>query len=569
MSTARASLVERALSAPPHDHGVHIDGGARVSWSELVARAQRRVPQLRAAGVGPGDRVLLTLPTSLSFVEALLATWLAGAVPVPLPAPQGARAGAIAARIAHVARIARPRAVLHPAGEPVDLEGQDVPAITFDESAAASGTTANPTAGPHTSSHTPHHAAPHRIVLEGTAFIQFTSGSTGDPRGVVVTHTALQAQLEQLHAGMGVREGDSAVSWLPLFHDMGLVGGLLLPFAYGLDVTLLSPLAFLLRPARWLQAISRSRGTMTAAPSSAYALCAARVRDQELHGLDLSCWRVALDGAEAVRAEAMDAFAARMAPVGFSPSAFMPAYGLAESTLAVCMASRGHGARVRSVDAALLAAGELKELPAGSAGAVRVVSSGTPVPGARVRVVDEAGASLPEGRVGLLRVSSPSLGAGYFNDPAASAAAFRDGELDTGDLGALVDGELFVTGRVKDTLVVRGRKIGAEDVEAAVEQALRRDAHHRPPVALAFGVPAAAVDGERGVVLVGMHGKATLEPERHERALAAAREAAGAHDVVVVVVAASSLPRTTSGKLRRFEARSLWQRDALVPGLPA
>ncbi|MCC7111460.1 MAG: AMP-binding protein [Deltaproteobacteria bacterium] len=568
MSTARASLVARALLAPPRDHGVDIDGGARASWSELVGRAQRRVPQLQAAGVGPGDRVLLTLPTSLSFVEALLASWLAGAVPVPLPAPQGARAGAIAARIAHVARIARPRAVLHPAGEPLDLEGQDVPAITFDESAASGTPTAVP-APSHTSSHTAHHAAPHTIALAETAFLQFTSGSTGNPRGVVVTHAALQAQLEQLHAGMGVRAGDSAVSWLPLFHDMGLVGGLLLPFAYGLDVTLLSPLAFLLRPARWLQAISRSRGTMTAAPSSAYALCAARVRDQELHGLDLSCGRVALDGAEAVRAEAMDAFAARMAPVGFSPSAFMPAYGLAESTLAVCMAPRGHGARVRHVDAALLAEGELKELPEGSAGAVRVVSSGTPVPGARVRVVDEAGASLPEGRVGLLRVSSPSLGAGYFNDPAASAAAFRDGELDTGDLGALLDGELYVTGRVKDTLVVRGRKIGAEDVEAAVEQALRRDAHHRPPVALAFGVPAAAVDGERVVVLVGMHGKATLELERHERAVAAAREAVGAHDVVVVVVAASSLPRTTSGKLRRFEARGLWQRGALSPGLPA
>lgn len=555
--------MEKALSAPPREHGVAIDGGARASWSELVARARGRVARLREAGVGPGDRVLLTLPTSLSFVEGLLATWLAGGVPVPLPAPQGARVGAIAARIAHVARVARPRAVLHPAGEPLDLDGQDVAAITFDEDVASRDAKGDPQ-GPHTSSHTGSRGAPHQISLAETAFIQFTSGSTGSPRGVVVTHAALQAQLQQLHAGMGVRAGDSAVSWLPLFHDMGLVGGLLLPFAWGLDVTLLSPLSFLLRPARWLQAISRSRGTLTAAPSSAYALCAARVRDQDLEGLDLSCWRVALDGAEAVRAEAMDAFAARLAPAGFSPSAFMPAYGLAESTLAVSMAPRGHGARVRHVDASLLAAGELKEVPAGSDGAVRVVSSGVPVRGARVRVVDEAGAALPEGRIGHLRVSSPSLGAGYLDDPEATAAVFADGELRTGDLGALLDGELYVTGRVKDTLVVRGRKIGAEDVEAAVERALRRDAQHRPPVALAFGVPASALDGERVVVLVGMHGKAQLEPERQERALAAAREAAGAQDVQVVAVAASSLPRTTSGKLRRFEARSLWKQGALA-----
>ncbi|MBI1948169.1 MAG: AMP-binding protein [Deltaproteobacteria bacterium] len=537
-----ADLVAQALAAPSSFSGVTIDGGASAPWSTLVLRARMRAARLQAAGVAPGDHVLVSLPTSLGFVEGLFACWLSGAVPVPLPQATGARAGAIAARITHVARVARPRVVLLAAGDELDLEGDNVPAITIDDGEA----TPSPT------------AVPHQIALPEVAFVQFTSGSTGDPRGVVVTRAALNAQLAQLHHGMGVGPTDAAVSWLPLFHDMGLVGGLLLPFAYGLPVTLLSSLSFLLRPARWLQAISRSRATMSAAPSSAYALCAAKVRDTDLEGVDLSCWQVALDGAEAVRPEAIDAFAARLAPYGFAREAFMPAYGLAESTLSVTMTPRGRGARVLDVDKAALATGELRQVAAGAAGAVCIASSGPPVHGATVRVVDDAGAPLPDGRVGHLRVRSPALGSGYLDDPTATAAAYPSGELATGDLGALVDGELYVTGRTKDVIVIRGAKVCAEDIEAAVEAALRVDAAHRPPTALAFALAADAVLGERVVVLVGMHGRATLDDQRRARALAAAREAAGAADVLVVPVAASALPRTTSGKLRRTEARRQW-----------
>ncbi|MCC7072567.1 MAG: AMP-binding protein [Deltaproteobacteria bacterium] len=537
-----ADLLAQALDAPSTFSGVTVDGGGASSWSALVARGRRRAAALHAAGVQPGDRVLVTLPTSLGFVEGLIACWASGAVPVPLPQASGARAGAIAARIGHVARIARPRAVLLAPNDDIDLGAHKVSLVTIDETHATPSTT---------------DATPPRS-LPDVAFIQFTSGSTGDPRGVVVTRAALNAQLGQLHAGMGVLPTDAAVSWLPLFHDMGLVGGLLLPFAYGLPVTLLSPLSFLLRPARWLQAISRSRATLSAAPSSAYALCAAKARAADLEGVDLSCWRVALDGAEAVRPEAIDAFCARMAPYGFRAGAFKPAYGLAESTLAVTMTPRGRGARVLDVDKVALAAGALVPCAAGAPGATRVVSSGPPVPGATVRVVDDAEVAVPDGVIGNLRVRSPALGAGYLDDDESSVAAFAQGELVTGDVGAIVDGELYVTGRTKDLIVLRGRKVCAEDVEAAVEAALRIDEAHRPPVALAFAEDADATVGERVVVLIGMHGRATLDAERQAHALAAAREAAGAAEVHLVPVPASSLPRTTSGKLRRTEARRQW-----------
>lgn len=548
-----ADVVAHALAAPSTFSGVTVDGGGAASWSALVARGRRCARMLAAVGVRPGDRVLVTLPTSLGFVEGLLGCWLSGAVPVPLPQATGARAGAIAARIAHVARVARPRAVLQAAGDDVTIDDENVVFVTIDEV----GATPEPT-----------DATP-VLPLHDVAFIQFTSGSTGNPRGVVVTRAALNAQLAQLHAGMGVRPTDAAVSWLPLFHDMGLVGGLLLPFAFGLPVTLVSPLAFLLRPARWLQAISRSRATLSAAPSSAYALCAAKAKDSELQGVDLSCWRVALDGAEAVRADAIDAFSTRLARYGFRADAFMPAYGLAESTLAVTITPRGRGARMLDVDKAALAAGALTPSPAGVPSTTRLVSSGPPVIGASVRVVDDAGAPVPDGVVGNLRVRSPSLGAGYLDDTASSAATFAQGEVVTGDLGAIVDGELYVTGRTKDIIVVRGRKVCAEDVEAAVEAALRVDAAHRPPVALAFAEAAEASVGERVVVLLGMHGRATVNAGRQALALAAAREVAGAADVHLVRVSASALPRTTSGKLRRTEARRAWQAGEIEgTGLP-
>ncbi|MBM3271141.1 MAG: AMP-binding protein, partial [Candidatus Sericytochromatia bacterium] len=383
-------------------------------------------------------------------------------------------------------------------------------------------------AGPTLSGGPPGPAGPAPVAARDLALIQFSSGSTGDPRGVCLSLFNLEENLEAIGAVMRPRPDDVGVAWLPLHHDMGLIGCLLFTQRCGIPLVLLSPEYFIRGPARWLRTMSDFGATMTSAPNFAYRLCAALPAAQ-VADLDLSRLRAALVGAEPVQPPVLRAFAARYAPAGFDPACFVPTYGLAEATLAVAMTPPGRGMQLDG------------DLP----------SVGPAIPGVAIEIRDEAtGATLPEGQVGEIVVRAPSVTAGYVGDAAATAAALADGALRTGDLGYLRGGELFVSGRIKDLIIKGGQKYHPQDLEALAE----RHAAVRAGGVSAFLVPRAA-DREDRLVLVAEVLPQAATPDVAPEIRRHVQEVLGVRVDEVVLVVPQQLPRTTSGKLRRSEAR--------------
>ncbi len=507
----------------------------RASWAEVRERAGRAATAYRAWGVRPGDRVAIVLRTEPAFLDAFLGAWLAGAVPVPLYPP--VRLGRLEEYLASTARMLRVSgaALVVSGGGTLRLLGEAVaragPRLGW---RAAPALLAEGAAGP------AEPADPDRLAL-----VQFSSGSTVDPKPVALTHAALQAQADALVALVGPTPRDVLVSWLPLYHDMGLIGGLLAGMSYPGPLVLIPPEHFLARPALWLRAISRHRGTVSVAPSFAYSTCAERIADAELAGCDLRSWRLALDGAEPVSGEALRRFAARFAPSGLDPAALVPVYGLSEAALAVTAAAPGGPLQGVRIDAAQLAgAGRL------APGAREVMSVGRPIPGVEVELRDEGGRPAGEGRLGRIFVRGPSLMRGYLGDEAATGRALAGGWLDTGDLGFELGGELHVHGRARDLVIVRGANHAPEEFEAALEglPGVRRGR--------AVAVGADDGDGERLLLLVerargrGPAGDRALEEEIRR----AVRERTGVEPARIRLLAPGALPRTSSGKLRRQEA---------------
>ncbi|HZA13345.1 MAG TPA: fatty acyl-AMP ligase [Myxococcaceae bacterium] len=506
-------------------------------WAVVRARARRFAAALHREGVRPGDRVAIVLPTSPFFPDAFFGALLAGAIPVPLypPVRLGRMAeyhrstarmlGACGARlVVSDARIrlllgpavahARPRLGLRLAPELLERHGNG----------AGLEVDADPS---------------------GLALIQFSSGSTVDPNPVALTHQNVMSQAAALHALMrplpGTRE--LGVSWLPLYHDMGLVGALLSGIYYPGTLVLLPPEAFLVRPALWLRTISRFRATISPAPNFGFGLCLKRIRDEELQGVDLSSWTHALNGAEPVSAELMARFADRFAPYGFDPASLRPVYGLSEACLAVTFSPRRWPPRVERVDRAHLArTGEVRE------GTRTVVSVGAPVPGVAVEIRDERGAAIGERRVGRIWTRGPSVMRGYFGSDEATARALPNGWLDTGDLGFELDGELYVCGRAKDVVIVRG----ANHAPQEFEECLDRVEGVRTGCAVALGFVPESSQSEELLILAERAGApdATL-PERIRTAIA---ERTSIRPHTVEILEPGTLPRTSSGKLRRQEA---------------
>jgi fatty-acyl-CoA synthase len=400
------------------------------------------------------------------------------------------------------------------------------------------------------------------------ALIQFTSGSTAMPKGVVLTHASLHANLSAIAgpAGLAIGPNDVGVSWLPLYHDMGLIGAMLTGLYTTADIVIMSPILFLKRPTAWLEAISRYRGSVCFAPNFAYELCLRRVKPSQIAALDLSSWRVAGCGAEPIRCETLDAFADRFACTGFRATSFVPSYGLAEHSLAVALATGG--IKVDVVDSGRLVR-ESRAVPASDAAgghAVRLVGCGRPFPGHELHIVDEHGRALPDRHVGRIVARGPSVMAGYFEDPAATAEALRHGWLQTGDLGYMADGELFVCGRTKDLIIRHGRKYHPPDLESAIAGV---DGIRSSSIVV-FGINRVDEADEVVAVLEARASNASQDVVDHVRRRV--RETAGLELDQVVLTPPGTIPRTTSGKVRRSETRARFQAGTLLTGgrpLPA
>ena len=519
---------------------------------ELLALARQSAAALLDAGMRPGDRLFLVLPTGPDFLAAFFGSLLVGIVPCPFSPPQGSQSPALfLERLAQLTRTLGIRGVvaspelLDPAGQ--ELEG--VLALTPDRlRAPLQGS------GPDLAELAP---AP-----DDVAFLQLTSGSTSLPKGVMVTHRAVLENLWQIAHASEMSAGDVMVSWLPLFHDMGLVAGLLLPLAYGLELCLSTPFAFLRRPAHWLHAIHRYRGTHSPAPVFAYRQLADRATDRDLAGIDLGSWRVAFIGAEPVHADVLERCDRRFGPHGLAATALVPCYGMAEATLAVTVKPMGERYRLRPVSRSLLARESRIAAPAATGGGgdeLVLVSSGRPVQGMRVAILGEDGAELPSGRLGEIAIQGPSLFSGYAGlsdpDPEEIARGYR-----TGDLGFLEGGELFITGRRKELIILSGENHHPAEIEwAAAGNTAGAGNNGRAPRIAAFGIEDAALGTEKLCILAELDRRSETEEETPAAAIRRrVREQTGLVVSHVELVSPGTIPVTTSGKVRRARAKEIF-----------
>jgi 1-acyl-sn-glycerol-3-phosphate acyltransferase len=521
-----------AARHPQRVHLTLLEGDAeasRLTYGELAARARAVARALRRRGLETGQAVAIMLPAAAAYFPVFLGVLAAGGVPAPLYPPfrwtqieehlrRQARilencAAAFLVTVAH----AQPAARL--------LQAQ-VPAlrhiVTAEDLLGGGTATLPPPPAP-----------------GDTALLQYTSGSTGQPKGVVLTHANLLANIRAMGAAIGATAADVFVSWLPLYHDMGLIGAWLGSLYHGNALVLMPTPAFIARPARWLRAMHRYRGTLSAGPNSAYEILASKVPDDELAGLDLSSWRVAFDGAEPVRAATLERFARRFAPHGFDPRAAAPVYGLAECALGLTFPPLGRGPLVDANGA---------------------VSCGRPLAGLEVRVVDPAGREAPEREEGRIEFRGASATTGYFRNPEATRALVHAGWLDTGDLGYFAAGELYVTGRVKDVIIRGGQHIHPYDLEEAVGAL----AGVRKGCVAVFGASDRATRAERVVVvaetrLAERAARAALRRRIAELAL----ERLGVPADDIVLADARVVLKTSSGKIRRSACRELYERGVL------
>ncbi|MFE0808841.1 fatty acyl-AMP ligase [Streptomyces sp. NPDC058848] len=530
------------------DHGTDRRGVATtLTYAELDLRASAVAAAL-AARCRPGDRVALAAPHGLDYVVGFLGCLYARTVAVPLHAPEPFRSND---RLEAVLRDCGPSCVLttRAAAEEVTeltrtTSGEATAVLLLDGLPATDGWP----------------PAPEPVNPGDIAYLQYTSGSTQSPRGVLIGNDNLVVAARQSAEQSGLTERDVIVSWLPFFHDMGLITGIAMPLLAGARAVHLTPMAFVQQPYRWLRLISDYGGTWTAAPNFALDLCVRRITDDQTATLRLDDLHTLCNGSEQVRSESGRAFAEKFTACGFALSGHAPGYGLAEATLGVTSAL--DGATILTFDRAGLAEGRVRRCPPDAPGAWRLVGCGTPLPGVEVRIADD-GTEQPSDRTGEIWVSGPNVSPGYWNRPEDTRRSFhaellgRDGTrsgpvwLRTGDLGFLHEGELFVTGRIKDLVVIDGRNHYPPDVEATVQTAL--DAL---PVAATAAFPVAGEHGEQLAVAVELRpGPGAGLPVTREEAVRSVRRAVGRHHGIephdVVFLRPGALPKTSSGKVRR------------------
>ncbi|MFI5495808.1 AMP-binding protein [Actinoplanes sp. NPDC051859] len=544
--TVAEALVERARREPaavayylPDEP----EADRRITVSDLLVRAHAAGAALIAAGVTPGARVCLCLDTSAPLLAGLFGAALAGAVPSVLEPPLTAgRRELWLDRVRHIAAVAQPAVLVCDDLLRADLEAAlDGSGVTVISPPFGYGAVAQPVLG----------SRP-----DDPAFMQFTSGTTGAAKGIVLSHRAVFAAAAAIGGGGPFLDGDVMVSWLPLHHDMGMIGATLTPFLLSLPSVLVRPMAFGSKPDRWLRLIHEYRGTLSPAPNFAYRLVTAVARRTDLGELDLSSWRAAFNGAEVVDAATLHDFLDLTARYGFHPRHLRPCYGMAELGLAATFSPVGTSPRVELLSRSALTEGRAVP-PESDDDAHPYVSCGVPVPGVKIRVADESGLDAGDARVGRILVSAESMMSGYLEGAGAAnpVLELHDGWLDTGDLGFQLGGELFVTGRSKDLVILAGRNYQPQPFELAAETV----AGIRPGGAAAVGVLDPATGTERLVLVV--------ETKHHRDAGMCAATADEVTDVVsrrtgvrpgrVLVVPPRTLPKTSSGKLQRPRVAAL------------
>ena len=562
-------LLRQRAAYRPHDRAFTflVDGEneeLNITYAELDRKARALGAWLLSEGMA-GKRVLLLYPSGLDFIAAFMGCLYGGAIAVPAYPPRKNRS------------VERIEAIAADAEASVALTTRDV-VDRFDALRATAPSLEHLIWKVDSELDVAWADRWERPDIDGStlAFLQYTSGSTGTPKGVMLSHENLLHNSLRIMQAFEITRSQSGVFWLPSFHDMGLIGGILVPLYGGKFNVLMSPVAFLQKPLRWLQAISKYRATISGGPNFAYELCVRKTTPEQRATLDLSSWTLAFNGAEPVRAETIDAFCEAFAPCGFRREAFYPCYGLAESTLMVTGGMKFEPPVVRSFDAASIETGAAVVRPANAPAVRRLVGSGRELDGQDVLIVDpQSCEALPPGRVGEIWVSGPSVAQGYWNRGDASAATFgamlaqsdqsspdqavttwqpNPGPyLRTGDLGFFDNGELFVAGRLKDLIIIRGRNHYPQDIEHAVEEA---STLVRAGSIAAFAVD---VDGRERVAVVAEVERGKREPAEVAAAFEAIRKRlATEHELAVeaiVLVRPNSVPKTSSGKIQRHACK--------------
>lgn len=560
--TSVASLLERRVRETP-DKPAYVylgDPAGPLTWSyrDLQARAWAVAAALQARGAA-GARVLLLYPPGLDFIAAFLGCMASGAVAVPAPPPNPLKPERSLLRLTAIVDSARPEVALTTGAvlEAIRPAVADLPTFARLDWLATDGLA-------------PHAEAPAGLAPGSgadVAFLQYTSGSTSDPKGAALTHESLLHNVAYFDEGWDHDPDSVLVSWLPSFHDLGLVYGILTPLWGGFTGVQMSPIDVIMRPLVWLQAITAHRATHSAGPNFIYELCVRKVRDADLEDLDLSSWRMALNAAEPVRAETLARFVERFEPVGFRPSTFSPGYGLSEGTCKVAALPWQEAATVLHLRDDALEAHRVEPAEPGP-GVRAVVGCGRPTFGVEIAIVDpETRRPKGEDAVGEIWVCGPSIASAYWEQPEATRTELKavraDGHagpwLRTGDLGFLHDGQLFVTGRIKDLIIVRGSNHYPQDLEYTAQDA---SPAIRPGCVAAFSYEA---DGEERVALV-----AEVEPNRGgaaadlvARVRRAISEAHGLKVHRVELIRAGTIPKTTSGKIQRQACKHLLLGDRL------
>lgn len=530
----------------PHIHLLEEDRETSMSYAELLQAATRVAGGLQERGLLPGQCVGLMLPTSLDYFHAFFGVLLAGGVPVPLYPPirlsqiedHLQRQAGILNNSNATFLIAMPEA--RPLTRLIKSLVESLQEVLTLPDLDASGSV-------------------NRLVprAEDVALLQYTSGSTGSPKGVSLTHANLLSNIRAMGKATRASSADVFVSWLPLYHDMGLIGAWLGSLYFAMPLVLMSPISFLARPERWLWAIHRFRGTLSAAPNFAFELCSTRIDEEHLKGLDLSSWRMALNGAEPVSPSTLDSFCARFNPYGFDSKAMAPVYGLAESSVGLAFPPPGRGPLIDRIRRESLMR-DSRALPAepSDSTALRFVGCGSALPWHQIRIVDEQDREVPEREVGRLQFKGPSCTSGYFRNPEETRRLFHGKWLDSGDLAYIAAGEVYLTGRVKDLIIRGGRNLYPQSLEEEVGtvQGIRRGR-----VAV-FGSKDPESGTERLVVLAETRVRsAKRRVELHREIVEKTLSLLGLPPDDVVLAPPNTILKTSSGKIRRSANRALYE----------